>query len=123
METAVLVDACAAADMDGNDVSAIISRGAQIMVDLRASQHVGAWPAWRECRALGSHGAQNSKHSIRLPTAASPSPGGAGGPVGWPLEASLFGPPGVDRSNWWLMEARVGSPNTASRNFRVEVCS
>src|SRR5690242_17376186 len=75
----------------------------------------------RGVRAQCRGWAQNSKHSIRLPTAASPSRGGAGGPAGWPLDASLFGPPGVERSNWWLMDASVGSPNTASRNFRVEV--
>src|SRR5260370_39947322 len=67
--------------------------------------------------------AQNSKHSIRLPTAASPSRGGAGGPAGWPLEAWLLGRPGVERSDWWLTDARVGGPNTGCRDFRGEVWS
>jgi hypothetical protein len=29
----------------------------------------------------------------------------------------------VDWSNRWFTDARVGSPNTASRNFSVDVCS
>src|SRR5215475_5827378 len=64
---------------------------------------------------------QNWKHSIRLPTEARPSRGGAGGPH-LPVAASLF-LPGVRVSKVWLIEARVGNPNAASMNFSVELCS
>jgi len=39
-----------------------------------------------------------------------PSRGGAGGPAGFPLAASLLGPLGVAVSNRWLTDASVGSP-------------
>ena len=52
-----------------------------------------------------------------------PSRGGAGGPSFFPLVASLLRPPGVDVSNPWFTEARVGRPNVVSMNFRIELCS
>src|SRR5215475_14780488 len=64
---------------------------------------------------------QNWKHSIRLPIEVRPSRGGAGGPE-WPVAASLF-LLGVWVSKVWLIEARVGSPNAASMNFSVKLCS
>src|SRR5262249_25789806 len=64
---------------------------------------------------------QNWKHSIRLPIEVRPSRGGAGGPQR-PV-AALLSLLGVRVSKVWLIEARVGSPNAASMNLSVELCS
>src|SRR5450759_2479086 len=76
---------------------------------------------FRSKRALRAD--QKVKHSNRLPIELKPSRGGAGGPNGWPADASWSGPPGVDESNLWLIDASVGRPKTASMNLSTEACS
>jgi len=39
-----------------------------------------------------------------------------------PPAAWLFAPPGVEVSNVWFTEARVGNPKTYSMNFKTELC-
>src|SRR5450759_278082 len=66
---------------------------------------------------------QKVKHSNRLPIELTPSRGWAGGPNGFPADASLSAPPGVFESNLWLIEASVGRPKTVSMSLSTEACS
>jgi hypothetical protein len=79
------------------------------------SEELKAVPRYR--RRLCRCGYPNVKHWVRSLSAGLPSRGGNGAPL-----ASLL-VSGVPESNWWLMDASVGSPNTVSMNFSTELWS